>query len=640
MFSLIQDFSDTPVVKQFDSIHDVFDPRCNTLNRHITNGRLTVDQFFRLLKSIYTKQNIRDNKQLFFLYARQIFSRSQLSMFYDAIEHLPNAYLPYLHFIRPIASHLFEVLAITQLSSPNDLMYDVYTASREQHNDYNTFLLNTIERVNSTVTPRLIAASAVTLHHPLEYNDCPVIPALFHYLIDHRIYTGDLRPSDISASTEPFQIRAELRDSLILLTAIPTITKNNKSPLYNVFNYNTNVLNYLPQCIKLPTEQDPLLMGVELELSTDYSCQQLIDATDEPFFLIKHDSSVTGAKRFKYELVTAPMSFKTHKQQWARWFNNLDYNQFDCTKNTNNGMHVHLGKQSFSGDSHLRKFTWFICQPAHYDFMLTVSERDRLSMRSYAPMPTFEGVTRAQAFARVTRHVSGIRGAVNFTNKATIEVRLFRGFVSYAEMIKNLEFVESIFHYTKDASLQTLTLRHYIDWLHSQPKNRYSVIRRYFQKLPALPKLIKTADIMSLIFTETNPDKIYRIVTAAKFPLDNDHVTTLNRLLKKRTFVLNKATNLLQLVTPNVSKLAFLDRELEVKQLGKHKTKQPPNPPITATSIQTDHHENDIFDLPDVDDDDDIITNDNNNVVGTYSPLAASLGDTTVTLSDILPRIR
>lgn len=357
-------------------------------------------------------------------------------------------------------------------------------------------------------------------------------------------------------------------------------SKNNKSPLYNVRSYSFDVLNILPYPLKEQKENKPLLVGVELEVSTDYSMKELVDAADDPFFCGKQDSSINGNKSNAIELVTAPASIKYLKRQYALWFNNLDYTKFDTSTKTNNGMHVHVGREHFRNEvgeedkNHIRNFCWFINHPANIDFFVYLSERGSLAgMSPYSPFYSFSrGSSKVRALKSVDSTIGSgrFRGATNFKggweNAKTIEVRIFKGIVSYACIVKNLEVVDSVFHFTKSLTgYRNLNLKGYLAWLKQTPSNKYSVLKKFIDQVD-LQKMLIASEVKDVLFNEDDPEKILTLLKKAPFKITNEHVTFLNKG-RKRTFTLDKETGELQLTSINRSKISFLDKEIAARYL-------------------------------------------------------------------------
>lgn len=351
------------------------------------------------------------------------------------------------------------------------------------------------------------------------------------------------------------------------------ISLSNRTPLYSVMNYSVNVLRVLPYPNKEPKEKDPVLVGVELEVSTDYSIRDLVDAAKDPFFIGKQDSSISGSKSNRIELVTAPSSFKYLKRAYAQWLNNLDYTEFDTTTTTNNGMHVHVGREHFEDNTHIRNFCWFFNNPANSDFLIYISERGNYeAMMRYSPFYQFpNGTTRTKAFRQVYHFLgSGFRGITNFKggweSAKTVEVRMFRGVVSYASIVKNLEFVEAIFHFTKGlTSYRQLTLSGFLSWLQETNANKYILLKKFID-MGDVKKMTVAADVKDVLFNETNEERIIQLLQHSSLKITNEHISVLNRG-KKRTFQLNKETGEISIIYHNRSKLQPLDKSFAQRYL-------------------------------------------------------------------------
>lgn len=338
-----------------------------------------------------------------------------------------------------------------------------------------------------------------------------------------------------------------------------------KAQLATVFSYNTSPTNMLKWPLQLKNEHKPVLYGVELEVSTDHSMKQIVDAMNELFLIGKQDSSISGVKSNRIELVTVPCSLRVHKREWAHLFSKLDYEKFDTSKDTNNGMHVHIDRTAFADKAHIRNLAWLVNNPGNVPFWIAISERTESSWHNYSPNCSFGTRSKVSAFKVATDAARTVRGAVNVgTNKPTVEVRLFRGIVSYAGVLKNLECVDAMFHYTMSRNIKELTARGFVSWVRSTPVNKYPVFKKFLDGMGnTLTKLLATSDIKEITFNTKDPTKIVEIIDKTKFKLTNDHVTALNKGMRKRTFVLNKKTGKLEVVFTNRSPLAHMDRELE-----------------------------------------------------------------------------
>ena len=344
-----------------------------------------------------------------------------------------------------------------------------------------------------------------------------------------------------------------------------TIVPNDRRRMERVLNYSANVLEYLPYTIKGPKEGTATLYGVELEANGDYSAKDLIKAQKDLFFFCKSDSSVYGSKANNYELVTVPASMKAHKRLWAEFFEQIDYSKFDCTKDTGNGMHVHIDRKAFSNAS-LRRFTWFMINPAHFDFMLAVSERpSKNNFNEWAAMPNLLNRTTKHKAARECVVANGrIRGAVHYKGSKTVEIRIFKGIVSYATIVKNIEFVDSIVSFTRDNMHSQLTLQKYYDWLQATPKNKYETLKTFIAELK-MNDILAAATIQDYLWDDRNDTVTEEKLNKAPFRVTNAHITYLNKKRKKRTFVLKDGV--ITCLKRNGGLLAKLDKSVQQKQV-------------------------------------------------------------------------
>jgi hypothetical protein len=609
MFKVITNYDDVSSTHSFEHLADIFHPHLNP----VPAEGITLKQLKNALTVIYSRENILANPRAF-IRPRDDYNggwyRYDDAFIARILELIPDDRLWLLHFVCLYSVNRAKHLTYVSHRIYDPQLYDGYIywitdhhPSRRTVNAYTddafpaelkaifdeqeSYLTSLVDNYGSHIIHR--DSGAVSY-----YNSSLVY--LYHGYLSNRAYAIDSTESRSLRRSQVVEMLAadpnieimntgDANDSGVVITLRQRITKTNRRALYKLMQYSASPTAMLPWPLIQKGEHNPLLFGVELELSTDYSVPEIVDAADEPFFLAKTDSSISGDRKGRYEVVTVPMSFKAHKRQWAHWFSNLDYDKFDTGTDTNNGMHVHIGKESFADEKHIKNFVWFFTQPAHIDFMKFFSMRDSHSWENYSavPPPAPAGRSRTRTFRENERAVQHLRGCVHYSPKGTIEVRLFRGIVSLADIIKNLEFVDSIFHFTMQNSLFTkMSLKGYIGWLHSQHKNKYPIIKKYLERTDKLKRLVDVSELLNLIFSEKNPQKILEIVEKNKFTVTNDHVTALNSRWKKRIFILDKETKKL-IINKASTSLSFLDRVLEQRILGKSKVQSvvaspPPTP--------------------------------------------------------------
>lgn len=134
------------------------------------------------------------------------------------------------------------------------------------------------------------------------------------------------------------------------------------------------------------------------------------------------------------------------------------------------GFHIHVSRSAFS-PTHMWKFVKFqmnnpsLCQKvgqrenssyAHWNYHY----RDRFNMGDGLPSMV-KGKSQ-----NGDRYV-----AINFQNHATVELRYFKGNILKAAILKNVEYVQSMYDYTKQLTAAEVMTKHglsdrnYLDWL-------------------------------------------------------------------------------------------------------------------------------------------------------------------------------
>ena len=344
---------------------------------------------------------------------------------------------------------------------------------------------------------------------------------------------------------------------------IPTLAE--RSHLERVLPYSTNVLEFIPYSVKGPKEHKVPLYGVELEANSDYAPRDIIAAQKDLFFILKQDSSIYGSRSQNYEMVTVPCSLKAHKRLWAEFFEKVDYTKFDTTVETGNGMHVHIDRKSFT-DKHLNRFTWFIVNPAHEEFIFAISERpSRQNLQEWAPVPRLlDYPTPISASTMAFSRNVGVRGAVHYKGNKTVEVRLFKGIVSYATIVKNLEFVDSVFHYTQQTPLCQMGLDNYLAWVNATPKNKYQLLKAFLSETKLKDHRL-AAQLINYLWKEEQDHVIEAKLNKAPFKVTNEHITYLNKKRRKRAFILKDGK--VVCVQRNGGILAKFDKSVQQKQM-------------------------------------------------------------------------
>jgi hypothetical protein len=340
------------------------------------------------------------------------------------------------------------------------------------------------------------------------------------------------------------------------LSLIFRIAWNGRKELYRLLSYNTKVTDLLkwPGEITKQSKDKKIsynpklpLYGVELEYSTDYEVHNLIDAqTPELFAICKSDGSTSGEKSYTGELVTIPAPLPYLKKRFADWFSALDRRLFDISRNTNNGMHVHISREAFSSPEHLNKFCWFVYNYHNLEFISQISERSGRSAfwpsygsRTYTRMLTKDtshkmsrGIVKLISSDRDQHHL-----AVNLANSETVELRIFKGIFSFATVLKNLEFTDALINFTgrKGVSISQMTSINFVNWLYNETqRSQYTALKDFvetYDRKRFKERLRIEREMLRIAKQEMDPQEIIKIVREKGLKITDMHADALNKHL-------------------------------------------------------------------------------------------------------------
>jgi hypothetical protein len=368
-----------------------------------------------------------------------------------------------------------------------------------------------------------------------------------------------------------------------------TVEGSSRRQLHKILQYSTNVTRYIPGPLREDGEYTENLYGVELELATSASVQDIVDATDKLYCLCKHDTTVSGNKANKVELVTGPASIKHHKKNFAQILEKLGYDKFDVTRNTTNGMHIHVDLNAFNNKdgmtdaTHQKHFIWFFTNPINRPFQEIMSERDSQSLKTYAAPPPFpKDHSLPLLYRNVLQYIMPPnRGIVALKQNRdtgqfiTLEVRAFKGIVSLAAIWKNLEYVDSVFNFTTKCNYRANTLDNYLQYLTSTQSNRYTVLKEFLERSD-ISRIRDTATLQGMVWGQDDPHRVVALLEKHQFPVKQHHIDSLNNLIPNAKFSLN-SNGMLKVIETNRSKLYDLDSSLHAR-LARRTTANVPNP--------------------------------------------------------------
>ena len=220
---------------------------------------------------------------------------------------------------------------------------------------------------------------------------------------------------------------------------------------------------------------DTVTYGMELEISTELSPLDLqrvvagVEPKQEPFFICKDDSSISGRFSNRLELVTVPATSRYLKREWGLFFKKLDRlarakgktisDYVDTRDNLNNGIHIHVSKDKFK-KRHRTRFlsVWQSTDSQTKTLLHQLSGRPvHYWENQYCPIDRrYQGVTLAR---KLRNELADSRSVCHGGNSATLEVRIFQGIFDLHHVLRCLEVVEGIYNFTEMLGYSSFGMR-------------------------------------------------------------------------------------------------------------------------------------------------------------------------------------
>ena len=255
------------------------------------------------------------------------------------------------------------------------------------------------------------------------------------------------------------------------------------------------------------TPSNKLNIGIEVEMERrdGVTRNEMLEVASEinefenGFLYCKYDSSIeTG-----FEIVSHPATFNAFRKMNLNDAIFRHNNKFKSFRTGTCGMHIHISRNAFSYVQ-LHKFILMINE--YKSLTHLVSQRRNLSeydswanfstnlledskyesarkikrMKQNKRMDILDGKESAKFNYRADTFTGSRYQVVNLRNSATIEIRSFKGNISEIGFRKNLDFVESMFYFCKDASLDSgLNIKEYVEYVR-RDKKTYKYLNKFF----------------------------------------------------------------------------------------------------------------------------------------------------------------
>lgn len=238
-----------------------------------------------------------------------------------------------------------------------------------------------------------------------------------------------------------------------------------------------------------PDGEEPLYMGVELEVDDGNDTGCIANSWDEDDIYCKEDGSLSSDG---FEIVSHPRTLESHKDfDWKGIMSTCLQNGFTSHDAGTCGLHVHVNRAFFGEYRDVSDFAAariIILVSRFWDsLMIPFSRRTEHQLGRWAHKPFDEEVIVAgdnddEIADKISRAGSDRYRAINIRNSQTIEFRLFRGTLKYSTFIATLELVDGICHWVKNHSLEETLNVSLHDFLDSEEFSEFDTMREYLER--------------------------------------------------------------------------------------------------------------------------------------------------------------
>lgn len=286
-----------------------------------------------------------------------------------------------------------------------------------------------------------------------------------------------------------------------VLPHISIYTEDMWTKHYNYsFRMNPDEFNWFRSVNK----EDSVMFGMELEISSKLSTYEIqtivrdVEPKQEPFFIFKQDSSISGKYRNALELVTVPCTPRYLRKNWKIFFQKLERlcrakglevgDVVDTSGNLSNGLHIHVSRDSFLDKSHFNKFltSWNQWNKSVVSLFNEVSCRPTdYTKNSYCR------ISRSHDGTVLARRLKGLScndrmSVAHDSTGKTIEVRLFQGIFDLTHIMRCVSFTEAVFEFSQAmgySNFDSRFVKSISQFIHT--KRKYASLYSVFDKVAA-----------------------------------------------------------------------------------------------------------------------------------------------------------
>lgn len=241
---------------------------------------------------------------------------------------------------------------------------------------------------------------------------------------------------------------------------------------------------------KLPRESAPIYLGLEFEVQSDLSMNQLqvvvtqVEPKQEPFFYFKHDGTIEhGDYDDTYEIVTQPCSPRYLKKNLSILFEKLErlnlLEKFGTDSSC--GVHIHVDSNTFMSNLHKKKFITVFNQYDSRNKEFVQKLGKRLFNHYCKNNIDLEGLTLARRLKKGVKAIGHCEAKYSSCREtvSTVEVRIFKGEFSLDHIKYCIDVVLSMVDYCDKLPLRLIGspmfVQNYKAWLRG---SKYNMLKK------------------------------------------------------------------------------------------------------------------------------------------------------------------
>jgi hypothetical protein len=192
---------------------------------------------------------------------------------------------------------------------------------------------------------------------------------------------------------------------------------------------------------------------------------RMVQDKSKGFLFCKHDGSLQDGPGIEIVSQPAPLSWwKTCQEKEIIFelpkYGMRSYDTVCC------GMHIHMSKKAFSS-CHLYKMQKLLYESR--EWMYAISQRkNRPELSRWAQCSVDEREKKRLVQVAKKKSSEGYferRMGLNLQPKDTAELRIFKGTLKKESFMKNLEFADATYSYTKQAGMEEVSIKKFGEWL-------------------------------------------------------------------------------------------------------------------------------------------------------------------------------